>query len=433
MMRDDASNLLEGKKMEMEIIIDIHISRLAIAFKYNANNNCFTSREYSDMRIDEDQWLGTLTGLKSGLLLTPMKPINYSHENLKFRKLIVPFGHVYASRRSSIDHQIVTIQRKSSMPYAHQYFVFILNDRLRMIQSTDSPTGWLYLALLHAMTSHPLPDQYTGMTGMERAFQLLNSAGCWTDQPYDSLSLNILRQIAVISPKANYYRQYHSCIQKIDWNCHSIPYSLQHCGYYLIAKKLINTSEKLNFMHPSSHSDEVLKLADENEYDERLLTKLYWDYRNLCNPIARLSTEIEVELLNTNDEVQDEPTSEYNSSVTSQGHGNLVNDMYHTGDVCLKDISQLCCFPLNQWLTDEYKLNIVWIGLLKLADSIKNDNDDIERFELLLDFLDYISRKRAIRLFYLEMLNTVLRVPTLSLESVTFPHLLNIITYNKSQ
>ncbi|CAF5112880.1 unnamed protein product, partial [Rotaria sp. Silwood1] len=39
------------------------------------------------------------------------------------------------------------------------------------------------------------------MTGMERAFQLLNSAGCWTDQPFDDLSIHILHQIAIISPK----------------------------------------------------------------------------------------------------------------------------------------------------------------------------------------------------------------------------------------
>ncbi|CAF5054599.1 unnamed protein product, partial [Rotaria magnacalcarata] len=183
MMNDDASNIIERKKSETDAVIHIHLSRLAIAFKYNINSNCFISREYSDMCIDEDQWIGTLTGLNSGLLLSPIKVNTHSHENFKFRKLIVPFGHVSARQRSSVEHQTVTIQRSPSMTYAHQYFVFVLNDRLRIIQSTDCPTGWLYLALLHALTSHHLPDQYTEMTGMERAFQLLNSAGCWTDQP----------------------------------------------------------------------------------------------------------------------------------------------------------------------------------------------------------------------------------------------------------
>ncbi|CAF1052665.1 unnamed protein product [Rotaria sp. Silwood1] len=409
MMRDAAST-----------VIHIHLSRLAIAFKYDVSNHCFTSREYSNMCIDEDQWLGTLTGLKFGLLLSSTKGFNHT------RKLIVPFGHVDVRQRSSTDHQIVTIQRKSSMPYAYQYFVFIMNDRLRIIQSTDSPTGWLYLALLHALTSHPLPDQYTGMTGMERAFQLLNSAGCWTDQPFDALSLHILRQIAVISPSANYSRQYCTCMQKINWKYHSIPYSLQHCGYYLIAKKLIDTSEKFNFMHLSPHSKEMLKLADENEYDEQLLTKLYWDYHHSYNPIARLSTEMEEELLDKTTEAPYHQTYGYDSSVASHEQDHHVNDMYRSGDVRLKDISEIRCFPLSQWLTDEYRLNIVWIGLLKLADSIKtaassHGKEELERFQLLLDFLHYISGKHAIRSIYLQMLNTVLQGPSLSLKSVTFP------------
>ena len=393
---------------EEDTIIHVHLSRLAIAFQYNANSRCFYSREYPDMCIDENQWLGTLTGLQSGLILSPRKLIDYHYENLQFRKLIIPFGHVHARRIASIEHQSVTIQRKSSMSYSHHYFVFVMNDRLRIIQSMDSPTGWLYLALIHALTSHSLPDQYTGMTGMERAFQLLNSAGSWTDQPFDPLSLNILQQIALISPKVNYNQHFHSRAFKIDWNDSSISYSLQHFGYYLIVKQLIKNSERLNFMHPSSSSR-----IEENEYDERLLTKLYWDYRHSYNPIARLSEEI----IDTKIEVPYRPTIGQHSSVIKQKQVHLVNDLYHTGDVQLKNINELSCFPLNRWLTDEYQLNIVWIGLFKLADSIKTTTpteDDLERFELLLNFLHYISN----RPFYIQILNTVLRSSNLSL---TFP------------
>ncbi|CAF5088350.1 unnamed protein product, partial [Rotaria sp. Silwood1] len=190
-------------------IIHIYLSRLGIAFKYNCDNKIITSREYSDMYIDEDQWFGTLTGLKSGLLLSPIAIIKQNNSHYLCRKLIVPFGQVQAIKKSNDDHQTVTIERKSSSTsFIHEYFVFILNDRLRILQPTDSPTGWLYLALLHAMTSHSLPDQYMGMTGMERCFQLLHSAGCWSAQPYDSITRNILLQIATISPKVNFYPEH---------------------------------------------------------------------------------------------------------------------------------------------------------------------------------------------------------------------------------
>ncbi|CAF4394306.1 unnamed protein product, partial [Rotaria magnacalcarata] len=196
---------------QSDIIIHIHLSRLGIAFKYNTTTNIITSREYSDMCIGQDQWLGTLTGLTSSLLLSPLTAKDCTSEHYPYRKLIVPFGKILSTRDQHEIHQTVTIDRPSSMSFSHQYFVFILNDRLKILQSTDSPTGWLYLALLHAMTSHPLPDHYTGMTGMERAFQLLYSAGCWSDQPFDELSLNILGQIASISPKVNYYPEHLTC------------------------------------------------------------------------------------------------------------------------------------------------------------------------------------------------------------------------------
>ncbi|CAF3726694.1 unnamed protein product [Rotaria sordida] len=200
-------------------IIHIHLSRLGIAFQYDPRTNIIMSREYSDMCVDEHQLFGTLTSLTSGLLLSPLA-VNNNHkmESYPYRKLIVPFGELRSEKTSDINQQAVIIQRSSSVSFLHQYFVFILNDRLKILQSTDSPTGWLYLALLHAMTSHPLPDQYTGMTGMERAFQLLNSAGCWSDQPFDSLSLNILSQIAAISPKVDYYPEHLTSMEKIDWN-----------------------------------------------------------------------------------------------------------------------------------------------------------------------------------------------------------------------
>ncbi|CAF3758362.1 unnamed protein product [Rotaria sordida] len=333
-----------------------------------------TSREYSDMYVDEDQRLGTLIGLKSGLLLSPLTVINQTNRNYLCRKLIVPFGQVHATKKSDSDHQIVMIDRKSSSAsMLHQYFVFILNDRLRILQPTDSPTGWLYLALLHAMTSHPLPDQYMGMTGMERSFQLLHSAGCWSDQPYDSITRNILLQIATISPKVNFYPE------------------------HLTLKKLVETSEEWNFMHPSSTSnDEIEKLFQNKKYNEKLLAKLYWDYRDSYNPTARLSVQMEKEICGTSSTKSYQPVWESCSYSTNYSPLRLVDHLYSSGDVNLKDSEDLRCFPLSRWLKDEYQLKNIWIGLFKFAEqlnTVESDHrkDDIERFEMLLDFLHYIS------------------------------------------
>ena len=46
------------------------------------------------MCVEENQWVGTLTGLKSGLLLSPSPVNNQRLENYPYRKLIVPFGEI---------------------------------------------------------------------------------------------------------------------------------------------------------------------------------------------------------------------------------------------------------------------------------------------------------------------------------------------------
>ena len=84
------------------------------------------------MYVDQNQWFGTLTGL----LLSPSTENQYHI----FRKVIIPYGHVQIVKTSNNIHPTVTIERKTS---TDEYFVFILNDRLRILQSTDSPIGWL--------------------------------------------------------------------------------------------------------------------------------------------------------------------------------------------------------------------------------------------------------------------------------------------------
>ncbi|UJR11152.1 hypothetical protein I4U23_015333 [Adineta vaga] len=408
-------------------ITNIHLSRLGIAFQYNGNTQITTSREYSDMCIDEDQWLGTLTGLTSGLLLSPLSNNNSELNHYLYRKIIVPFGNPHSKRMQNDIHQTVTIQRTSlSSKESSHYFVFILNDRLRMLQSTDSPTGWLYLALLHAMTSHSLPDQYTGMTGIERAFQLLNSAGCWSDQPYNFLSRNILAQIALISPKVDYYPKHFTCMQKIDWNDNGLPFSLQHFGYYLIAKQLIKTSEQLHFIYSSDLPTKLSESFEEELYNENLLKKLYWDYRDSYNPMVRLSAEMETDMLRTYPTKTYYLISEDVSHITNYPTSRLVDDLYRKGNVTLKDCSNLHWLPLSQWLTEENGLKNVWIGLLKLvcyskAQATENDTNNVQRLHRLLDFLHYISSKYQINPFYLQMLQTVLNTPTITFSCIEFP------------
>ena len=409
-------------------IIHIHLSRLGIAFKYDMKTNKIISREYADMHIDADQWFGTLTGLKSGLLLSPINIASDGEHNVVGRKFIVPFGQVcIVQPPDRTKHQKVIIERNSSSkPFVHQYFVFIVNDRLRVLQSVDSPTGWLYLALLHAMTSNALPDEYTGMTGMERAFQLLNSAGCWSDQPYNPLCLNILQQIASISPEATYYPEHLTSMVKLEFHSQHLPYALQHFGYYLIAKRLFASSERLNFMHLPHDSAEAKEFFESKNYDERVLIKLYWDYRDSYNPIARLCEHMETEILQNVSIKRYQSTSIVCPIEMCYQRKRLVDRLYHGGKIQLKNSSSLEVFPLSRWVTSEYQLKNTWIGLFKLAHELKTVktkkvSDTIDRYELLLNFLHYISHSCVTDPYYLQLLRSVLKATDVSFHSVTYP------------
>ncbi|CAF0949279.1 unnamed protein product [Adineta steineri] len=410
-------------------IIHIHLSRLGIAFRYDTHRDLIISREYPDMYINKNQNFGTLTGLNVGLLLLPMTVTYQKNKYSLCRKLIIPYGHAKVKKTLDKIHQTVTIERKV-LPRTslNQYFVFTLNDRLHILQSTDSPTGWLYLALLHAITSNSLPDRYTGMTGMERAFQLLNSAGSWSDQPYDPISLNILSQIATLSPKVNYYPENQTCMIKIDWNNQDLPYSIQHFGYYLLAKKLYEASEQWKFMYPTNISSEIQKLFENKEYNEKVLIKLYWDYRDSYNPTARLSHQMEVEIQSTYVTKSYQPIWE--SSTLSTYYNNplqLVNGLYSSGDVYLTDsLSSLTCFPLSRWLTGSYHPKQIWISLFKSIEQLKtestpNQQYETERLEILLDFLRYISRKHDTQPFYFQLLKSILKSSIKTLRTLPYP------------
>ena len=402
----------------------VYLSRLKIAFQYNESTGLLISREYSDMCVSEDQHIGTLIGLKSGLLLSALPVNNHPLDRYQCRKLIVPFGELQAKTTSDNDHHIVRIKRTTD--FVHQYFVFILNDRLKILQSTDSPTGCLYLSLLHAMTSHPLPDRYTGLTGMERSFQLLNSAACYSDQSFDQLSLHILGQIAAISPKVDYYPTHLTCMQEIQWNTHSLPHSLQHFGYYLIAKNLIDISQQFSYMYPSDTLPEIPEIFTKPKNNEQLLKKLYWDYRNSYNPLARLSPEMEADILKTSNTDIYQLDSTVISRSTNYKRIHLIDDLYNSGPVHLRDISNQHWLPLSQWLENDNQLKNIWIGLLKMAINLKMSSAahsglDFERFNKLLDFLHYISGKMRTNPFYLQMLKTALNSSNISSQVLTLP------------
>ena len=421
--------MMENRVSQTNRTIHIYLSRLGIAFLYNTSTNIITSREYPNMYIDKYQSFGTLLGLTSGLLLSPLSTPNHNQiQKYPYRKLIIPYGKVCGKLMPNADHQTITIHRSSTV-FAHQYFVFTLHDRLRIVQATDCPTGWLYLALLHALTSHSLPDQYTGMTGMDRAFQLLNSASCWSDEPYDSFCLDILTQIASISPQVTYYPDHLTCMEQISWNANGLPCSLQHFGYYLIVKYLIGNSLKLNFIYSRLPSIYLSNIFYNNKvYNEFLLKKLYWNYQDSYNSLARLPSDIENDIRSTSKYESFKICPKDHSSIFQYKPGALIENLSkQKQSMLLKDCSQHNWLPLSQWVNTDTHLNEIWISILKRIRDIRtsqidNIENEIEQIEILIDFVHYLNDKDHFESYYFYVLKRALLTVKMNfLQPISFP------------
>ena len=122
-----------------------------------------TSHEFGG-EVAQDQNLGTLVGLQRGLLL------QRSHE----QKLLLP--HAKTLRASSGNHCEVDLDMSELRD--PPLFAYSVRADLRELRGPKDRVAWLYLAKLHALTSHVLRDPFTMRTGTETALCLLRSARC---------------------------------------------------------------------------------------------------------------------------------------------------------------------------------------------------------------------------------------------------------------
>lgn len=217
----------------------------------------FESNEYCGMRVSLNQSFGTLIGLQNGLLLEAIPSVNKSNSKL----LIVPHGEIKTRRGKS--HVSVHIDVDSSSLRHPEFFIFQVDSKCQQIKANNYP-GWFYLAYLHAVTSCALPDPFHGMTGTERALQILQSARVWSSSPYDEESIKTLRWIAALTPIRTFYplRKDLKVMQRIQWPDELSSTAAQD-SYLPIVQKLISDSER------------SLQLYDMKEKIE-IKTSTYW-------------------------------------------------------------------------------------------------------------------------------------------------------------
>ncbi|KAI0892952.1 hypothetical protein F4806DRAFT_488627 [Annulohypoxylon nitens] len=146
-----------------ESSLDIELPHLKLGFYTTKGETMISSRQFRGMVVDENQLIGTLTGLCSKLVLR-------GRQDGVRRKVIIPGGEIVFSKNAQ-----------------HVLHVYEVDDLLGRLIDNKSLQSRLLISYFHALTSYPLPDTLTGKT--------VRSFKCLTEE-----DISLLQDIAKLTP-----------------------------------------------------------------------------------------------------------------------------------------------------------------------------------------------------------------------------------------
>ncbi|KAK2770590.1 hypothetical protein CKAH01_14643 [Colletotrichum kahawae] len=161
------------------------------------------------MSIDSCQSVGALIGLKDQLVLT-----NHDRHDPALspvRKVLISEGKVL---HAATKGHIQVVIEKDCKREAHAYDV---DNQLGRLISNGSCQSKLFLCYLHALTSFCIPDPLTGRTGTEEALGILNFAAVRSFDVLSQENIDMLGEIARLTPGRKYYPAHERVMQTVDW------------------------------------------------------------------------------------------------------------------------------------------------------------------------------------------------------------------------
>ncbi|POS73886.1 hypothetical protein DHEL01_v207720 [Diaporthe helianthi] len=207
----------------------VNLSRFELSFKVNQNRRL--EERKLGKEIDPNQDAGTFHGLNSKLVLRDTRDV-------RRRTIIVPLGRTVCSLSDT--HVEVTVVSESQNAYAK----YEIDDVLGRLTCPPEPTLLYTKALLHALTSFPIPDKLTGRTGTEEAIHILR---CGMSQPWTPLTpypASRLEAIAALPPRRDFYPEDRRSLQRTQWSP-NLPDSIQHERLETLARHLLQKSNRL--------------------------------------------------------------------------------------------------------------------------------------------------------------------------------------------
>ena len=230
--------------------LEIDLPRLGLGFRLSPGSCQLESREYRDYYVDEDQTLATLIGFKNRLILR-----NCQEPPQKLVMMIS--GEVQYARCNGV------MEVETDNHYAREMRIYHIDNQLGYLKDDGTLYSKLFLAYIHSLTAHCLPDELTGRTGTAQAISILRSAALRSFDVLDMQSIKLLQSLAALVPRRQYYPAHLKEMQTVEWNS-DLSYLSQNPALYIAVSDILVQAQDTSFLYPNRSVD-IPKLEIQNQ------------------------------------------------------------------------------------------------------------------------------------------------------------------------
>ena len=231
--------------MDVDGQIEVNLPRFGLKFVLNAFGQ-LQSREFSGMKLADQQSLGTLVGLKSRLVLDRVGDDGDGAE----RFVLIPHGEAEFTQEG--EHVGICIRSRDRQRGFDKYR---LSPAIAGLQTSSDLRSYLSLAYLHLLTAFPRPDELTGMSGMEKGLSLLRQSRTMTTQPLTRPSVDLLTRISRLSPVHSFDAMHPAEMEVITWNEGLSSWS-QRTTYSLLVQSIMKENQKTAFLFEAGKGEQ---------------------------------------------------------------------------------------------------------------------------------------------------------------------------------
>ncbi|KAL1666071.1 hypothetical protein GGF50DRAFT_99825 [Schizophyllum commune] len=201
------TTVIEGQDQR----VIVHLPRYKLEFYFD-EKGCLASQEFPGCTVSTSRDIGALYGVEK-LVLEDRKRSS--------KRLLLPTGSITVESQPC--HPRITIHPIAD-PAAHiRTHVYDVDLSVGQIKPDGGLDSWLMLVYLHALSSSHQRDPLTDERGVDRAMRMLQSASSFAFTALSPTEMNLLAQIAALTPVRHFYPKHLKVMETTNWHASVSP------------------------------------------------------------------------------------------------------------------------------------------------------------------------------------------------------------------